>query len=72
MTIKKNPLWKVGATTQERRAIEKMDKMLAKFRKDAHDMAVLRNTLANRCTVRARYIASKCREEKLDGDGRRG
>ena len=71
MKTKKNPLWKQGATRDERRAIEQMDKLLAKFRKDAHEMALLRNVLANRCTVRARYLAARRREEELDGDGRR-
>ena len=68
MKTKKNPLWKQGATPDERRAIEQMDKLLAKFRKDAHDMALIRNVLANRCTVRARrYTAAKRRLEKRCG-----
>lgn len=50
-----NPLWQQAATPEERREIQRIDKELAKLRKQTRALSVERNFIANRATVRARY-----------------
>jgi 7-keto-8-aminopelargonate synthetase-like enzyme len=52
------PLWEKGATPDERREIKRLDKEIAKLRKQSRALSVERNFIANRATVRARYQAS--------------
>ena len=59
MIIKDNPLWKQGATPEERKEIERIDKELVRLRKQTRALSVERNLLANRALVRARYEAGK-------------
>jgi cell division protein FtsB len=50
-----NPLWKQAATPEERREIDRLDRELAKLKKQSRKLSSERNFIANRCTVRARY-----------------
>lgn len=57
MRYVRNALWKQAATSDEKREIARLDKELAKLRERAKKLAVERNAIANRATVRARYRA---------------